>query len=221
MSPSERIPLNQFDAELRLVRRLVARLPWQRGDETDRGLRAAYRRWTPGNTLGTPPEASVEMTAPLWARVAGPAEGLTDDATLRAVRHAAFVLHLVALGADEGAEAPNVGSACRRADVADGRFVRLMHAPERARLEVLGRAFRRFRQAGVRVRLVADDAADWSRYRTLDHSSRDDLAALLAFLFTDRPERAIARWAAAFFGGTAPDAEAGATADAEPLATEA
>ena len=206
------IPRHQFDAELTLVRHLVHDPPWVRTD--DRGLRAAFRRWTPADV-----EPSVEMLAALWPRVpAGGWRGLDAPALERAVRHAALVLHLPALGLapdEPGQTTTNLGAAAWKAGVAEGRFARLMNTPAPARLEALGRLFRRLRAARVHLRLTApkpdegepDRRSTWATLRDL---RRDDLAALLAFLFTDNPKPAVARWAAGYYD-TAVQPETAAT----------
>lgn len=205
------IPWHEFDAEVDLVRYLIRELPWRRADGSDdRSIRAEYRRWTTSDGEPTP-----LMLAPLWRRI--PADGwngLNDDATDRAVHHAALVLHLIALG-DEGGGKPisNLGAAAQAAGVAEGRFNRLVNTPPSARLETLARLFRRFDRANVpyRVALPApssedEDATDRrSNRRTLRDSRRDDLAALLTFLFTNDPKPAASRWAAGFYRLTPSD----------------
>ncbi len=208
---------SQFDAELALVRYLVHEPPWLRTD--DRGVRAAFRRWTT-----TDAEPTVEMLAALWPRVpAGGWGGLDESATERSVRHAALVLHLLALGidADElGQPAASLGAAARAAGVAEGRFARLMNTPALARLETLGRLFRRFRAQRVHLRLTAPRPEEGqpdrrSTFHTLRDTRYDDLAALLAFLFTDNPKPAVARWAAGYYHtGTEADASAASPAEA-------
>jgi hypothetical protein len=210
------IPWKQFDAELALVRHLVHAPPWARDD--DRGLRAAFRRWTVADE-----EPTVEMLAVLWPRVpVGGWRDLDEAATERAVRHAALVLHLLALGLapdEQGQPASNLGAAARAAGVAEGRFARLVNTPSPARLETLGRLFRRFRAQRVQLRLTAPRPEEGqperrSTARTLRDLRYDDLAALLAFLFTDNPKPAVARWAAGYYRTETP-AEAIAEAAAE------
>ena len=195
------IPRHQFDAELTLVRHLVHDPPWMRTD--DRGLRAAFRRWSPPDV-----EPSVEMLAALWPRVpAGGWQGLDEPGLERAVRHAALVLHLLALGLapdEKGKTTTNLGAAAREAGVAEGRFARLMNTPAPARLEALGRLFRRLRAARVHLHLTAPKPGEGEPDRrssrtTLRDTRRDDLAALLTFLFTDDPKPAVARWAAGYY----------------------
>ena len=93
--------------------------------------------------------------------------------------------------------------------------------PYAKRLDTLARLFRRFARAGAGVRLrltVArpdEGAADArSTRRTLRDSRVDDLAALLAFLFTDDPKPAVSRWAAGFFRTSPSPADAAPVADA-------
>ena len=195
------IPWRLFDTECSLVRHLVHDPPWIRND--DRGLRAAFRRWTPADV-----EPSVEMLAALWPRVpAAGWQGLEEPDLERAVRHAAYVLHLLALGLapdEKGKPASNLGEAARAAGVAEARFARLMNTPPSARLEALGRLFRRLRAARVLLRLTAPKPDDGepdrrSNRNTLKDLRRDDLAAILAFLFTDNPKPAVARWAAGYY----------------------
>lgn len=192
-----------FDAELRLVRHLVHDPPWVGAKRDDRGMRAAFRRWTPDEKI-----PSVEMLGPLWQRVPAEWRGLDDEGRDRAVRHAALLLHLRALGLDAdqpGSYAYNLGAAAKAAGVAEGRFARLMNTPEPARLEALGRLFRRFRAKRVHLRFAAPgqpaegEPDRRSYFRSLHDLRRDDLAALLAFLFTDYPKRPVARWAAGYY----------------------
>ena len=104
------IPWHEFDAEVDLVRYLIRELPWRRADGSDdRSIRAEYRRWTTSDGEPTP-----LMLAPLWRRI--PADGwngLNDDATDRAVHHAALVLHLIALGDEGGRQAYQQPRCCR------------------------------------------------------------------------------------------------------------
>jgi|GEM_PF-6760441 len=206
------IPRHQFDAELTLVRHLVHDPPWMRTD--DRGLRAAFRRWTPADG-----EPSIEMLGALWPRVpAGKWQGLDEPALERAVRHAALVLHLPALGLDPGEPGKpttNLGAAAQAADVAEGRFARLMNTPAPARLDALGRLFRRLRAKGIPLHATAPKPGEGEPDRrstraTLRDTRRDDLAALLTFLFTDDPKAAIARWAAGYYHTEAQPETAGA-----------
>ncbi len=200
------IPWPAFDAEVAFVRRLVQRVPWQRPDGSeDRALRAEYRRWTSADAEPTP-----LMLAPLWAHAAV-AQGWhsLDEAGLdRAVHHAALVLHLVALGEGaSGAPLDNLGAAAHRAGVAEGRFARLVNTPAPARLETLGRLFRRLARENVSYRATAPPAEEGQPDRrssraTLRDGRRDDLAALLAFLFTDEPRPAASRWAAGYYRTT-------------------
>jgi hypothetical protein len=117
------------------------------------------------------------------------------------------VLHLLALGLDtdgEGQSTFNLGAAAKAAGVAEGRFVRLVNTPAPARLETMGRLFRRFRSRNVLLHLTAGKPSDGemdrrSTHATLRDSRRDDLAALLAFLFTVDPKPAVSRWAAGYY----------------------
>ena len=198
------IPWSAFDAEVALVRRLVHERPWLRaGGEEDRALRAEFRRWS-----GDDAEPTTLMLASLWPRVPGGGWRGLDEAGLdRAVHHAALVLHLLALGLDPGAPgAPttNLGAAAKAAGVAEGRFARLVNTPAPARLETLGRLFRRFRQQNVHLHLTTGTPAEGEKDRrstraTLHDGRHDDLAALLAFLFTDDPKPAASRWAAGYY----------------------
>jgi len=210
------IPWPEFDAEVALVRRLVLDRPWVRPNgEDDRALRSAFRHWTP-----TDGEPTTLMLAPLWPRVPTDGwRGLDEAGVGRAVHHAALVLHLLALGLDPdepGTPTHNLGAAAKAAGVAEGRFVRLVNAPAPARLGALGRLFRRLRQRGVLLRLTASKPGDGepdrrSTLRTLHDPRYDDLAALLAFLFTAGPKRSVSRWAAGYYRTEAP-AEAPAEA---------
>lgn len=197
------IPWPEFDAEVALVRHLISERPWTRSGDDDRALRAAFRRWTTADAEPTP-----LMLAPLWQRVpAGGWRGLPEPGLDRAVHHAALVLHLLALGLDpddKGTPTTNLGAAARAAGVAEGRFVRLVNTPAPARLETLGRLFRRFRQQNVHLRLTASAPEEGGGDRrstrsTLRDTRHDDLAALLAFLFTDAPKPAVSRWAAGYY----------------------
>lgn len=199
------IPWPAFDAEVALVRHLVHDRPWVRpGGEDDRALRAAFRRWSTADGEPTP-----LMLAPLWQHpaVCNNWHDLAEPDLDRAVHHAAFVLHLLALGLDpddSGTPATNLGAAAKAAGVAEGRFVRLVNTPAPARLETLGRLFRRFRQQNVHLHLTSgkpdeNEPDRRSTRATLRDLRRDDLAALLAFLFTDDPKRAVSRWAAGYY----------------------
>src|SRR5690606_23466250 len=123
------------------------------------------------------------------------------------VHHAALVLHLLSLGLDAdapGVPATNLGAAAKAAGVAEGRFARLVNTPAPARLEMLGRLFRRFRQQNVHLHLTAGKPEEGEPERrstraTLRDSRYDDLAALLAFVFTDDPRPAASRWAAGYY----------------------
>lgn len=223
MNAPDTIPWNQFDEEVRLVRYLIEPPPWKRSgrEDEDRGLRAVYRRWSAsGGDLTAPAVAdrtgpSPEMVAPLWLRNPRQPEGWSDTDLQRAVDHAAMVLHLIALGADGGAPATSLGAACHRAGVSDKRFIRLMHTPRSARLEALARLFRRLRAANVPVRFASSEQDRRSSRRTLRNLQHDDLAAFLAFLFTDESEDAIARWAAAYYR-TAAETDGESPAEATP-----
>ncbi len=196
---NNRIPGPEFDAELGLVRHLVSEPPWVRSES--KGLRAAFRRWTSADL-----EPSLEMLAPLWRRIPAVGwKGLNDPSTVRSVHHAAFVLHLLALGLDPGGKQSfNLGKAAKDARVGDGRFARLMNTPFPSRMEALGRLFRRFRSEGIYLRIAAprpdEDEFDCrSRRWTARDPRRDDLAAMQMFLFTNDPKIAVARWAAGYF----------------------
>lgn len=198
------IPRPEFDAEVALVRDLVHERPWTRTGDDDRALRAAFRRWTIAAGEPTP-----LMLAPLWRHraVQNGWHDLDEPGLDRAVHHAALVLHLLALGIDgdaPGAPTTNLGAAAKTAGVAEGRFVRIVNTPAPARLETLRRLFRRIRQENVHLRLTADKPADGETDRrstraTLRDGRYDDLAALLAFLFTDAPKPAVSRWAAGYY----------------------
>lgn len=202
------IPRPEFDPEVALVRYLARDVPWRRADGSeDRGLRATFRRWAAADGDPTP-----LMLAPLWQRIpAAGWEGLPASSVDRAVHHAALVLHLVALGeGGSGKPVDNLGAAAKAADVAEGRFVRLVNSPAPARLEALARLFRQFARKGVPYRVAAPKPAEEeataeggadrrSTLATLRDTRRDDLAALLAFLFTDDPGPAASRWAAGYY----------------------
>ncbi len=206
------IPQREFDEEVRLVRYLTREFPWRRSDgKDDRALRAEYRRWTTADTEPTP-----LMLAPLWRRIPTDGwKGLNEPAIDRAVHHAALVLHLLALGeGGSGKPVDDLGAASKAASLAEGRFTRLVNTPQSARLETLARLFRRFGRAGVNYRAAAphrnedDDGDGFDRRSTrnsLRDSRRDDLAALLAFLFTDDPKASASRWAAGYYRLTPSD----------------
>lgn len=219
------IPYPDFDAEVVLVRNLVERPSWHRperpaGQQTDRALRADYRRWTAADV-----EPTSLMMASLWQHRAfedstleggwrshGGKLSLNADATQRTVQHAAVLLHLVALAeggagraAPSGKPVDNLGKAARDAGVAEVRFARIVNTAPSARLDTLGRVFRQIGRAGVAYRIAVPrpaegDAPDRrSTYGTLRDSRRDDLAALLAFLFTDNAKPAATRWTAGYY----------------------
>lgn len=198
---NEAIPAAQFDAELSLVRHLIHEPPWLRDD--DRSMRAVFRRWSPRDG-----EPSTLMLASLWPRV--PVDGwngLDEMACRRAIHHAALVLHLVSLGlpaSESGVPTTNLGAAAKAAGVSEGRFARLVNLPAPARLDALGRLFRQLRAQRVHLHLTAARPGEGepegrSTRRTLQDTRRDDLAALLVFLFTNTPRPAAARWAAGYY----------------------
>lgn len=212
------IPWSEFDAEVALVRYLVHERPWTRTGDDDRALRATFRRWTTADGEPTP-----LMLAPLWQRVPSDGwRGLDEPGVDRAVHHAALVLHLLALGLDAdapGVPTTNLGAAAKAADVAEGRFVRIANTPAPARLETLGRLFRRFRQQNVHLHIVIKaKEGEVPDYRAQRDPRRDELAALLAFLFTDDPKPAVSRWAAGYYRL---ESTADAPADALTAATAA
>lgn len=225
--------IHRFDAEVALIRDLVHRPPWLRpgrpaDDPIDQGFRAPYRRWVPPRTASDTAAPTPEMIRLLWAsrRIATLA-GWRDDETDRAVERAAVVLHLVSLTADdvprgrspETARAErSLGAALAAAGVVDKRFVALMHTPFPGRIAALGRALRRLRSAGLVYRPASAPGRDdrHSAWHSLGHSTRDDLAALVLFLFHPDADPAVARWAGAFFRASAPDAPDSST----PAASE-
>lgn len=204
------IPWREFDSEVALVRHLIRDLPWRRADGTDdRAIRAEYRRWTTADSEPTP-----LMLAQLWPHV--PADGwrgLSEPGLDRAVHHAALVVHLLALGEGGfGTPINDLGAASKAANVAEGRFARLLNAPPSAKLESLARLFRRFGREGVNYRAAAPRSNDdsegidrRSKWSTIRDSRCDDLAALLAFLFTEDPKRSASRWAAGYYRLTPSD----------------
>lgn len=207
------ISYRDFDGTVALVRHLVARPPWHRperatGQQNDRALRAEYRHWTSADVEPTP-----LMLAPLWQRT--PVDGWRglDEASVdRGVHLAAIVLHLVALaegGAGRetptGAPVDNLGRAARDAGVAEVRWARIVNAAPSVRLDAVGRLMRQIGRAGVPYRVAApraddEDAPDRrSTRQTLHHPQRDDLAALVAFLFTADSKPAASRWTAGYY----------------------
>jgi len=193
----------EFDAELALVRHLTKEFPWQRSGSEDRGLRSEFRRWTVADC-----EPSPLMLASLWTRVPRAGwDGLSEAGLDRAVHHTALILHLLAVGAQPPHEKPpenNLGTAAKLAGVKEGRFTRLVSAPGPARLAVLSRLFRQFRQKNVSYKMTWPEPAEGefdrrSARHTLRDSRVDDLAAILVFLFTDDPKPSIRRWAAGYY----------------------
>lgn len=178
--------------------------PWTSGANdalVDRGVRAAFRRWAPAE--GAPP---FDLIAPIWQRLNDletyrakqgwdqliPEQWTLDDRE-EVVRRTAMLLHLIALLPEEGQVLDNFGTACRAAGVANGRFARLVNPPTELtrRLETLSRAFRRFRQQNVRLRLLGD--GETAKERQLE------LEAFHRFLFTDDFTSAVSRWARGYF----------------------
>ena len=186
------LPFYQLGDEAALLTALADVPPWAESPARprgDRGLRSAFRRWSPQS--GTLPPALLE---PVFD-AAGRREWFTrlppDGQDASAARVAA-ALHLFALGPREEnrhTTAVSFGAACGRepssgkgAVVSNGRFARLVNAPPdpALRLLALGRAFRHLGAANVRV-------------------AGSDAPNLLRFLFTTEPESAVARWAGDYF----------------------
>lgn len=197
-------PYRHTNDELKVLAALLKRPPWKLhgdADREDRGTRAAFRRWSP--TTGEP---SYSLTAPIWLRLNEIEEHRarqdwdslvpatwTENDREEVVRRAATLLHLVALQPDDGRPVDNFGAACRAAGVSNGRFARLVNPPPDVarRVEALSRAFRRFRQQGVHLRLFAEAEKQKERLA--------ELWAFHTFLFTDDPARAVSRWAQGYF----------------------
>jgi hypothetical protein len=185
--------------EFRLIAALIEPPPWRPfppGRPEDRGLRAAYRRWTPATG-----EPGYDVLAPIWQRLNELSEqrhGIVPNDWMEeylqaCISRTAQLLHLTAQSPDTGEPCDNFGAACRKAGVAEARFARLVTPPPdpRRRLEAFSRAFRRFRQQNVRLVLVDEDGSKPHRYAELE--------ALYAFLFLGHTRAAVSRWARGFY----------------------
>ena len=209
------------DDEVRAMAALLHPPPWTSGpdsDREDRGVRAAFRRWAAAE--GDP---GLDLLAPVWLRLNDleafrdkqgwdrliPESWTKADAE-EVVRRTVMLLHLIALLPDEGGVLDNFGAACQAAGVSNGRFARLVNPPPdlTRRLEALSRAFRRFRQQNVRLRLIDEGETAKKRYA--------ELVAFRHFLFTDDATWAVSRWARGYFWEPKEAAELEST-DARPL----
>ena len=178
------LPDAERSAETADARALARRPPWVPAGadddrRTDRGLRAAVRRWDPGDAP-TP-----TLVFALGDRLGRERLDRLSDA---AVRRLAVVTHLLALLPADGHRLDSVGRACARAGMLPSRFARLVDTPRPARAAALARAFRQVGAAGVRL-------------------SESAMPGLVDFLFapdrapgTDRTaSQAVTRWAQDFF----------------------
>lgn len=197
MNPADRIPnWTRLRQEAAMLRRLVERPPWIKQREphdVDTATRAAFRRWAPADV-----EPSVLMIQAVWDRLGCETwlRELPEEQQRHTASRLARALHLFALAPEEGPACSSFGAACafqppksKAPIISHGRFARLVNPPPdvQRRIETLSRAFRYFRQKGVRVK-------------------PDDAENLLAFLFTDDSKPVVARWANDYFGRPA-DAE--------------
>ncbi|MEM1115560.1 MAG: type I-E CRISPR-associated protein Cse2/CasB [Bacteroidota bacterium] len=180
---------------------LMTRPPWvvcrAGGDDENRGLRAAFRRWTPS---GGPPTPEMEEAVHDHIPQDAPFRELPSEDQNAGVARLAVVLHLVALGwADNQARTVgSVGKACAGSDpsavlISNTRFARLLTAPPEPvrRVEALGRAFRQFKRARL-------------------HVAPSDAPNLLRWLFSAEPEAAARIWAGDYFRITRPGEPAAA-----------
>lgn len=197
------IPLHQIEDEGALLRALADAPPWAESaakPRGNRGLGAAFRRWSPAE--GAPALAMLDAVFEAALRREWFGRLGQDEQDAAAARVAA-ALHLFALGPREpsGPVAQSFGSACGRDAgkgpvVSNGRFARTVNAPPdpALRLQAVGRAFRHVGAAGVRV-------------------AGSDAPNLLRFLFSAEPEPAVARWAGDYFR-TRPIVDAAAPGEA-------
>lgn len=199
---TEASPYRRTTDELNVLAALLDPPPWRlHSDSEDRGIRAAFRRWAPAE--GAP---GLDLLAPVWMRLDdleiyrkkqgwGRLVPVTwsDQDIEEVVRRTAMLLHLAALQPDKGHPVDNFGAACRAANLANGRFSRLVNPPPNLtrRLQALSRAFRRFRQQNIHLRLIAEAEKPEARLA--------ELRAFHTFLFTDDPARAVSRWARGYF----------------------
>lgn len=205
MNPADRIPnWTQLRQEAAVLQRLVECPPWiqlYEPHDVDTAVRASFRRWAPAEV-----EPSVLMIQAIWERAENEAwlQKLPTEQQQHTVSRLARTLHLFALAPEEGPARSSFGAACafqapnsKAPIISRGRFARLVNPPPdtQRRLESLGRAFRHFRQKGVRVK-------------------SEDAEKLLAFLYTDDPKSVVARWANDYFGRPAAE-----EATAEPSET--
>ncbi len=190
MNPADRIPnWTQLRQEASLLQRLIQRPPWiQQYEPHDvvTAIRAAFRRWAPAEQ-----EPNLLMIAALWERLGNESwlRELSEEESRHVISRLARSLHLFALASEEGTACSSFGAACafkppksKAPIVSVARFARLVNQPPETprRLEALSRAFRYFRQKGVRVK-------------------PDDAENLLIFLFTDDPKSVVSRWANDYF----------------------
>lgn len=187
--------------EARLLQHLVDHPPWKQPYEPfdiDTAVRAAFRRWAPAE--GFP---SLLMIHAVWDRASKPdrewLDSLPTDRRDAAISRIARALHLFALAAEDGPALHSFGAACayipsasRGPVVSNNRFARLLNAPpeDTLRLEALSRAFRHFRQKGIRVQGT-------------------DARNLLVFLFGEYPKPVISRWASDYFRHTTEETTSG------------
>jgi len=197
---------DDLDAEAVFLRPLLRRPPWRTyGDKEDTGIHALFRRYRPGTA---PHTLSPELRGAVWGGTAFVPDALKDNdaGLIRAVDHAALVLHLLARGPAASPNGLDFGKGCSKAGLSDTRFTRLMGTPQPRRLEALSRVMQRLEKAGTPLRWVAEDAEMQSRPWNAHLPSTDEVWPMLNFLFGYEPDPSIARWAAGFFGTR--DAEA-------------
>ena len=172
-------------------------------------MRALFRRYRPGTA---PHALSPELRGAVWERAAFFPDAIKDDEIerVRAVDHAALVLHLLARGPVANPNGLDFGAACRGGGLSDVRFARLMGTPQPRRLEALSRVMQRLEKASTPLRWVVDkeDNERQSFSRNAYDTRTDEIWPFLNFLFGYDPDRSIARWAAGFFGTKDADDEA-------------
>lgn len=224
----ERLSNDVLDAEAAFLRPLLCRPPWHRpaglGDcdhrhvtkeQLDTGTRALFRRYRPG----LPPHGlTPELRGAVWQRASFFPDALaTETDRVRAVDHAALVLHLLARGPAASPDGVDLGTACRKAGLTDARFTRLMGTPQPQRLQTLSRLMQRLGQAGTPVRWVVPnaDGREQSRPWTLRDTRTDEVLPVLTFLFGYEADPVVARWAKGFFGTRAGDEAGEETASVE------
>ena len=198
----------EIDDEARFLRPLLRRPPWisfrsgNREEREDTTIRTLFKRYRPGRA---PHNVSLEMQAMVWQHDAIKTEFIPEalkadeTALIRAVQHAALVLHLLARGPVASPNGLDFGRGCREGGLSDERFARLMGTPKANRLEAISRVMQRLERAGKPLHWLAEDREKYSTHWNARRTDTDEVWSMLNFLFGYNPNRSITRWAAGFF----------------------